>query len=89
LVAQGAKDDLQKQQFAFASYLLLTDGNTSFRYADGNNYREPWWYTNYEIDLGRPLGLLYSQDGVWIRNFEHGLVTVNPSNHTGEITIQP
>ena len=89
LVAQGAKDDLQKQQFAFASYLLLTDGNTSFRYADGNDYREPWWYTNYEIDLGRPLGLLYSQNGIWMRNFEHGLVTVNPSNHTGEITIQP
>jgi hypothetical protein len=89
LVAQGAKDDRQKQQFAFASYLLLTDGNTSFRYANGDAYREPWWYTNYEVNLGKPLGLLYSKDGLWMRDFEHGSVTVNPSKHTGEITVQP
>ena len=89
LVAQGTEDDLQKQQFAFASYLLLTDGNTSFRYADGDAYGEPWWYTNYEVDLGKPLGLLYSKEGIWIRDFEHGRVTVNPSNRTGEISIQP
>jgi hypothetical protein len=89
LVAQGAKDDLQKQQFAFASYLLVTDGNTSFRYADGDDYRTPWWYANYEIDLGKPLGVYYSKDGIWMRDFEHGRVTVNPSDHTGEITVQP
>jgi hypothetical protein len=89
LVAQGEKDDLQKQQFSFATYLLLTDGNTSFRYTNGNVYREPWWYTNYEIDLGNPLGLLYSEKGIWMRDFEHGLVSVDPSRHTAEISVQP
>ena len=85
LVAQGDQDDLSRQQFAYASYLLVNDGRAFFRYAHHSAYREPWWYSNYDIDLGWPLGTPYQQGQTWIREFEHGQVIVNPREQTASI----
>jgi len=89
LIAQGSKDDLQKELFSFATYLLLSDGDTSFRYTNYESYREVWWYDNYEINLGRPTGSMYVEDGIWIRDFEKGSVQVDPLTHKGDIFVNP
>jgi hypothetical protein len=86
LVAQGAQDDLERQQFGFASYLLVANGLASFRYADA--YGEIWMYDNYKMDLGAPLGPRYQQDGVWQRDFEKATVRVDPVWHTAEIKLK-
>jgi hypothetical protein len=87
LVAQGHKDDLPRQQFAYASYLLINDGLAYFRYAHSSAYREVWWYTNYEIDLGKPLGPIYQNDRFWKREFEHGQVQVDTEEMTAEFNL--
>lgn len=89
LVAQGTENDPARQEFAFATYLLLTNGNISFRYTNDEAYRESWWYGNYEIKLGKPLGALYFEKGIWMRDFEHGRVSADPLNNIGEISLQP
>lgn len=87
LVAQGERDDLQRQEFAFASYLLVSDGQTVFRYAHHSAYREIWWYDNYELVLGAALGPPFKDGSNWKRIFEKGLVTINPADQTAEIRI--
>lgn len=87
LVAQGTQGDRALQKFAYASYLLLADGNAVFRYTHSENYRDLWWYENYELDLGAPLGTRYEENGGWRRDFANGYVAVNPESHEAEIVV--
>lgn len=89
LVAQGEQDDTELQNFTFASYLLLANGNAFFRYTHAENYREMWLYENYNLEIGTPLGDRYKHKGGWRRDFTNGYVTVNPKNHKAEIIVTP
>jgi hypothetical protein len=89
LVSQGDRDDTARQEFALASYLLVKDVQAAFRYTNSDNYREPWLYPNYEIDLGAAQGDRYEVDGSWRRDFEKGYVIVDPSTHEAEIVTSP
>jgi len=85
LVAQGDKNDYQRQNFAFASYLLVNHGRAYFRYANSDSYHEIWLYPNYEMDIGYPLGPRYKEDEIWRRDFSKGSILVDPNNLTVEI----
>jgi hypothetical protein len=89
LVAQGDQEDEELQKFAFASYLLIADGNAYFRYTNSEEYRNLWLYENYDIDLGIPLGDRYKSKGLWRRDFAYGYVTVNSQKHQAEIILNP
>lgn len=89
LVAQGQQEDLELQNFAFASYLLIANGNAYFRYTHSESYREWWEYENYNLDPGAPLNERFEEKGVWRRDFENGYVTVNPQTQEAEITLNP
>ena len=88
LVSHGTKYDLELQKFAFASYLLITNGNASFRYGDDSHYAEAWLYPNYSLALGPPLGARYRVGSAWRRKFTHGIVTVNPVTHIVSIVMK-
>lgn len=87
LVSRGERDDYELQKFAFASYLLINQGNAYFRYAKGSEYQEVWLYDNYAYPLGKPLGARYQDGEAWRRNFENGSVMVNPATHEVEIIV--
>ncbi len=87
LVAQGDQGDQELQTFAYASYLLINNGNAVFRYTNSNSYREVWLYDNYDLDLGTPEGNRYQEKGYWRRDFSKGYVIVDPQKHTAEITL--
>jgi Hypothetical glycosyl hydrolase family 15 len=90
LVAQANESDPNRQQFAFASYLLIANNNTYFRYADGSDgYRELSLYENYNLDLGNPVSARYKQGSFWRRDFTNGYVLVDPGQHTAEIKLNP
>ena len=85
LVTQGNINDLQRMQFGLASFLLVNNGQAYFRYSNDAAYRNLWWYSQYETDLGQPLGPRYPDGESWRRDFERGYVSVNPAKHTAEI----
>lgn len=87
-VAQGEANDAAHQRFAFASYLLVADGNATFRYTSAQNYREFRHYNNYELDLGAPLGGRYRDGNGWRRDFARGSVFVDPNAQTSSITTR-
>jgi hypothetical protein len=89
LVSQGDENDLNRQKFAFASYLLVADGNAVFRYSNSDSYREVWLYDDYRLDLGKPVGKRYQSKGAWRRDFSKGYVVVDPQKHTAEIVVNP
>lgn len=85
LVAPGNRADANRQNFAFASYLLISNGKAAFRYSNSDVYHEVWMYNNYYVDLGAPLGPRYKNGNLWTRDFTKGVVNVNPANHTATI----
>ena len=85
LVSQGSRSDNLREDFAFASYLLVTSGNASFRYTNYNNYNEVWPEHNQLVDLGQPLGTRYFDGTTWRRDYTGGFVTINPITHAVEI----
>jgi len=85
LISQGSRTDPNRQRFAFASYLLISNGGAAFRYADAINYEIVWLFPNYKVDLGKPLGPRYQQGNVWRRDFSKGYVTVDPTSHAASI----
>jgi len=89
LVSQGEQPDSKRQQFALASYLLISNENVAFRYASSDAYREILLFENYYLDLGEPLGPRYKQGSSWRRDFTHGQVLVNPRSHRVEIKLNP
>ncbi len=88
LVSQGAQADVELQRFAYASYLLVNHGRAAFRYGNSANYREVWFYSNYDFILGQPLGPRYADGDAWWRDFEFGSVMVNPHTHEASITVR-
>lgn len=88
LVAQGEKDDTERAQFSLVSYLLAAQGRASFRYTGSDYYEEVWFYDNYQLDLGMPMGDAYRVDGGWKKDFENGYVFLNPARYTSEIHIE-
>jgi len=89
LVAQGDENDQERQQFAFASYLLVTRGRSAFRYADSAHYAQPWMYQNYDLEIGNALGPRFKKaDGTWERDFEKAIVRVNPVTHQSQIILK-
>lgn len=89
LVSQGEQNDLQRQTFAYASYLLVNEGKAYFRYTHHSAYREDWQYPAYENDLGQPLGPPEAQGEEWVRFFSNGEVRLNPFTRQAQITFHP
>jgi hypothetical protein len=87
LVSQGEQDDLERQEFSFASYLLIANEYAFFRYAHTDHYIELWSYENYNVDLGHPLSTRYREGTNWRRDFLHGSVIVNPGTVEAEIVF--
>jgi hypothetical protein len=69
-------------RYGLATMLLAANGNSSF-YASMHYAREVWWpeYTTAK-SLGRPRGgYRVLRNGVYRRDFSHGIVLVNPRGH--------
>ncbi|HEU5012550.1 MAG TPA: putative glycoside hydrolase [Roseiflexaceae bacterium] len=87
LYGQGDRNDLARMRFSLASYLLIAtvDSRATFRYTHTGSYPELWWYPEYDLNLGMPLGKRYREGSRWVRNFQCARVSVDPVQHTGRI----
>jgi hypothetical protein len=71
--------------YALATFLLGTDGRSSFSFSTGPEYvhPHPWWST----DIGAPIASYGKQGGVYRRSFTNGLVMVNPTKTSVTVTL--
>lgn len=83
-------EDLKRERFAFASYLLVAEpGRTFFRMGDTDAYMTHYWNPLYDVRLGAPRGGRYESNGRWYRDFERGQVMVDPQAQRAEISQNP
>lgn len=91
LYGQGDRDDLERMRFSLASYMLVATADTraTFRYTHTGNYEELWWYPEYDMNFGLPIGKRYRQGSLWARDYQCGRVTVDPDQRIGQIEQLP
>ena len=73
--------DLNKMRLGLT--LSLLNDNTYFTYDFGpRDHGQAWWYPEYDVDLGKPLGACYLKDGAYWREYEKGIVVAAPNGVT-------
>ncbi len=75
-------EDSQKRLFAVTSYLLVSRPNVVFTMTDLAHTETDSleYYPEYTLDLGSAQGdYTVTEEGIYLRQFENGLVLVNPS----------
>jgi len=90
----GDNNNYQSFRYGLSS-ALLADGYYSFDYGDQGHNRL-WWYDEYDVHLGLPISSAYNVAdskvarfvaGVWRRDFDLGVVFVNPTEETKTISL--
>ncbi len=72
-------NDISARIFSTASYLLVSSPNVSLSLSDWTYPKQLQYYPEYDIDLGNPVDeFIMQSDSLFVRNFEHGIVLVNP-----------
>ena len=86
----GKRHDYRFFRYGFSS-CLLDNGYFSFTDID-NQYSSVVWFDEYNVDLGRAKSAPPEatwRDGVYRRDFENGIVLVNPTATTRTLMIEP
>jgi hypothetical protein len=72
--ADNTETDVNRE-YSISSYLLISSGKDMV----GDTIETPTnWYPGFDIDLGAAQGARYSWNGLYRRDFERGMVLVNP-----------
>lgn len=89
-------DNYRMMRFNLAS-TLMGDGFASYDQSV-DRHASLWWYDEYSVALGNPLGEAYNAEtndginnisaGVWRRNYQRGIVIVNSSNDTKKVSLE-
>jgi hypothetical protein len=73
--------DLEKMRLGLTMSML--NDNTFFTYDFGpRNHGQSWWFSEYDVELGNPLGNYYENGEAYYRKFEKGLIVVAPYSET-------
>jgi hypothetical protein len=86
---QGNRTDYRFFRYAYAS-CLLDDGYFSFT-ESAKGYSSVPWFDEYDFKLGRavsPPPPAPWMKGVWRRDFERGVVLVNPTGEARSVTVE-
>jgi hypothetical protein len=86
----GNPNDYRFFRYAFAS-CLMGDGYFSFT-DEKRGYSSVPWFDEYDVKLGKATSPTPSRplrNGVWRRDFEHGVVLVNPGLLPQTVVLEP
>jgi Hypothetical glycosyl hydrolase family 15 len=66
-------------EWALASYLMGKEHEAALYISTIQGYGSDSWYSEYNAQIGVPLGAMYRKQNIYWRDYSHGLSLVNPS----------
>lgn len=88
----GVQESYHQMRYGISSS-LLEDGYYSFDFGD-TRHEQLWWYDEYGVDLGTPLGPSFSSKNaaayipdLWRRDFTRGISLVNSTDNQQLISL--
>ena len=88
----GNQQSYQTMRYGLGSALV---GGAYYSYDDGDqSHSQTWWYDEYNVKLGSPIGDAHTidgktqiKDGVWLRDYENGLALVNSTGNSQTVML--
>ncbi|MEK7461660.1 MAG: putative glycoside hydrolase [Patescibacteria group bacterium] len=79
----GWAGDIDKTLFAYYSYLLFADKDREayWTYKEGPSDIPHYWFREFDLDLGEPLGEAEEMSNLFVREFENVIAVVNADNN--------
>jgi hypothetical protein len=78
---ETGQQDLNKMRLGLT--LSLLNDNAWFTYDFGpRDHGQAWWFDEYDVELGEPLGPYYREAETYYREFENGVVVAAPYSST-------
>jgi hypothetical protein len=74
LVDAAESSDPKTMRFGLCTTLL---GDGYYGYDYGAEHGQMWWYPEYDVELGNPLGKAYKYGYLWKREYSKALIVVN------------
>ena len=85
-VLDGVPLDGAGQEYALANYFLISSGSDAL----GNNTATPAnWWKGFGVNLGAPLAVRTTWNGLLRRDFSNGIAVVNPPQSSTLTTTLP
>jgi len=77
----GLEGNVERTLYAYFAYLLVAAPERAVYWAfkEGESSVPHFWFKEFDLDLGLPLGEMQSVGQVWKRDFANTLVVVNPN----------
>jgi hypothetical protein len=84
-----SSDDVARRKYLLGGYLLVKGSRTYLEYFASSMLE---WYPEWDLDLGAPLKQVATLDelawsGVYRREFEKGIVLVNPGTRSAQVDL--
>jgi hypothetical protein len=81
--------DVDRTLYAYYTYLLVAgpDREVYWTFKEGDSSIPHYWFREFELDLGKPLGDADLNGDVWRREFEKATVMVNPNRQEKEFVF--
>lgn len=74
----GEKEQyIERMRLGLTLSLLHDNAYTAFDIGP-RDHGDAWWFDEYDVDLGEPLGEYYKKDNVYFRDFDNATVVCNP-----------
>lgn len=75
--------------FAYYCYLLIADQKREvyWTFKEGSSDVPHYWYREFDLDLGQPLGNIRFGESIWSREFDRAVVLVNAGKATASYTF--
>jgi len=80
----GVAGDVDRLLYAYYTYLLIAgrDREVYWTFKEGFSDVPHYWFKEFDLDVGNPLGEYRRTGRVYTRGFDNGLVIVNPAKVT-------
>jgi hypothetical protein len=77
----GLEGNIERTLYAYFTYLLVASPGRAVYWAfkEGDSSVPHFWFKEFDLDLGLPLGEMQSVGQIWKRDFANTLVVVNPN----------
>jgi hypothetical protein len=87
-IARANATDAKGATYAFACFLLAADPHGAFYACDFNQYNVPLiWYPVYGMNVGSMTSGMTNNNGLLARSFSNGVVYVNTTGNTANVTL--
>ena len=80
--------DVRRTLYTYCTYLLIAGAQTFWSFKEGTSSVPHFWFKEFDLDIGKPLGSRRNVGELWVREFSKARILVNPTRQTAYCDVE-